>query len=208
MSEEVSATLEPSGASEPSSQPAWLASAQRHLRLRSTQRSLLAGSLAWLITVAPAGFGRGSSLWGAGCASLTLLAALVGITVGGDRPRLSRQLGVTGFFGGAALTWLLAPATFQLGPGEELRGALGSLAWGFYALAWRVSEPRRALLAHGIAIGCATALCIAGGIVSIGRGKGVAPGARVPRAALGTLLLWLGLLLAAAWLGLLLPKLS
>ncbi len=72
---------------------------------------------------------------------LWLLAA-AGATVA-DRVSLARALGVWGFLGATALTWLLHPLATEAGRLEPWRGWFGAVGFALYALAWGVPDAWR-----------------------------------------------------------------
>src|SRR5689334_5634397 len=75
------------------------------LRESSTPPTLAAAIIAWALTLAPSGFGRGASLL-AGFLSVTALAAgIVGPIVGRAKPRLGRHIGISLFLALATATW-------------------------------------------------------------------------------------------------------
>jgi hypothetical protein len=179
---------------------------------------LLAGVLAWAITVAPAAFGRGTGLRAAALGALDLMAAVVGPAIVGARPRIGRHVGITAFVGLAALAWLASSVAIHPQRLDPIRGVFGALAWGVFALswsergaksavptdadaaalharatlprlavpiaaigvgggvvllalAWRIADPDRALVAHAVSVGAAVAMVSAAATVATARGR-------------------------------------
>ncbi len=111
----------------------------QELREGRAPPTLAAVLVAWAVTLAPAGFGRGAS----GLATALCLGAL-GAGLGGPllargRPRLSRlarHVGISLFAALATATWLIAPYSVQPIRLDPIRGVLGAVAWGVFALSW------------------------------------------------------------------------
>jgi hypothetical protein len=102
-----------------------------------TLRVLIAATTAWSLTVAPGAFARGIP----GLARLLALAAL-GVALAGPllTPRkFARHVGISAFLALTVACWLIASPAIQPARTDVVRGVLGSLAWGLFALAW--NEP-------------------------------------------------------------------
>lgn len=102
-----------------------------------TLRVLVAATTAWSLTVAPGVFARGIP----GLARLLAVAGL-GAALAGPllTPRkLARHVGISAFLALTVACWLLASPAIQPSRTDVVRGVLGSLAWGLFALAW--NEP-------------------------------------------------------------------
>ncbi len=97
---------------------------------------LVASMIAWAITVAPVGFGRGASIAAGLVAILALGAGLGGAILLPKRPPLARHVGISAFLGLATLTWLANSAAIHPLRLDPVRGAFGAVAWGVFALAW------------------------------------------------------------------------
>jgi hypothetical protein len=76
---------------------------------------------------------------------LALVAALVGPVLAAERPgatlgqrrrALARHVGTTLFLALAVLTWILAKAAIQPSRLDPGRAAIGTIAWGVFALSW------------------------------------------------------------------------
>jgi hypothetical protein len=200
---------------------------RRELREGRTPQAALAAVLAWSITVAPAAFARGSSGIASALGVLALAAGAGGPIVVAWRERLGRHLGISGFLTAATATWLVASAAIHPARLDPIRGVIGAVAWGVFALswsdrwaakgpreeadpdapalqaraalpagavplavlgittcvgylaiAWRVRDPDRSLLAQAVALSCAVGVLAAAAIVATGRGKRGLGGAR------------------------------
>jgi len=95
-----------------------------------------AAVIAWALTLAPAGFGRGSP-WSASVLSVAALGAGIGgALVARTRPRLGRHLGISLFAALATWTWLLGSPSIHPLRLDPIRGVFGAVAWGVFALSW------------------------------------------------------------------------
>lgn len=102
-----------------------------------TIRALVAATTAWSLTVAPGAFARGTPGLARLLAVFGLVTALVGPVL---TPRkLARHVGISAFVALTLGSWLIASAAIQPARTDVIRGVLGSLAWGLFALAW--NEP-------------------------------------------------------------------
>ena len=185
----------------------------------ATLPMLLAGLLAWSITVAPAAFGHGSGLRSTALGVFDLLAAVLGPALVAARPRLGRHVGITAFVALATLAWLSSSLAIHPQRLDPIRGVFGALAWGVFALswserwvkspppptdaeaaalqprttlprlavpiasagvaaalvvialAWRLTDPDRALVAHAVAVGAAVGVISAAATVATSRGR-------------------------------------
>ena len=106
------------------------------LREGRTPPTLVAVLIAWALTLAPTGFGRGAS-WLTTLLSLGALGAgLGGALVARGKPRAGRHLGITIFALLAALTWLHDGRAIHPHRLDPIRGVFGAIAWGVFALSW------------------------------------------------------------------------
>jgi hypothetical protein len=111
------------------------------LREPAAQKGVLTAVVAWSLTVAPAAFAR-SSMASLGAVAIgALVAGLAGPIVAVSRPNAGRHVGITAFLALSVGVWVLAPASLDPARLEPIRAALGSLAWGLYALGWRGPKP-------------------------------------------------------------------
>jgi hypothetical protein len=92
--------------------------------------------IAWALTLAPSGFGRASSMLGSVLAVASLACGVAGPFVARRRQRLGRHVGISLFAALATLTWLREGYSIQPLRLDPVRGVLGALAWGVFALAW------------------------------------------------------------------------
>jgi hypothetical protein len=99
-------------------------------------QSLLAALVAWTITVAPAGLGRGGGALGRVAALFALLAGAAGPMLIPVRRRLARHIGISAFLALSTLSWLVSSYAIQPARLDPTRGLTGALAWGVFALAW------------------------------------------------------------------------
>src|SRR5277367_778199 len=76
------------------------------LREGTAPPTLAAVLIAWALTLAPSGFGRGSSLLAGFLCACALGAGLGGPVLARTRPRLGRHLGVSIFAALSTATWL------------------------------------------------------------------------------------------------------
>jgi hypothetical protein len=97
---------------------------------------LAAALIAWALTLAPVAFARAASWTGTTIAVLALGAGAGGPIVARTRPRAGRHLGITLFAALATLAWLLDGRTIHPLHLDPIRGFLGALAWGVFALSW------------------------------------------------------------------------
>ncbi len=185
----------------------------------TTLPMLLAGLLAWSITVAPAAFGHGSGLRSTALGVLDLLAGVLGPALVAARPRLGRHVGISAFVALATLAWLSSSLAIHPQRLDPIRGVFGALAWGVFALswserwaksppvptdadaaalqprttlprlavpiasagvaaaivlialAWRLVDPDRALVAQAVAVGAAVGVVSAAATVATSRGR-------------------------------------
>ncbi len=98
--------------------------------------TLIAALIAWSVTLAPAGFGKGTPGIAAVLAVAALAAGMVGPFVARKRPHLGRHVGITLFAGLSTLTWIASPAAIHPTTLDPVRGVCGAIAWGVYALSW------------------------------------------------------------------------
>ncbi|WP_437329280.1 hypothetical protein [Sorangium sp. So ce381] len=100
-------------------------------------QALLAAVVAWMITVAPAGFGRGAPVFASIAAALAFLCGVAAPLLAATHRRLARHLGISVFLALVTLTWLLASPSLQPSRLDPVRAAIGAIAWGIFALSWR-----------------------------------------------------------------------
>ncbi|WP_433935743.1 hypothetical protein AB3662_13520 [Sorangium cellulosum] len=100
-------------------------------------QALLAAIVAWMITVAPAAFGRGAPTSASIAATLAFLCGAAAPLLAATHRRLARHLGISAFLALATLTWLLASPSLQPSRLDPVRAAIGAIAWGIFALSWR-----------------------------------------------------------------------
>jgi hypothetical protein len=109
--------------------------------------TMVAGLIAWSITVAPVGFGRGGTALAGFLAVLSLAAGLGGPILLLTRPRLGRHVGISLFVGFAMAAWLVNGGAIHPLRLEPIRGAFGAIAWGVFAVSWSDRWSPRALVA-------------------------------------------------------------
>lgn len=118
--------------------------AQRPVLARLTEEArggpalppIVAGTLAWMLTVAPVGLGRGRGTLSTLAALVALAATLSGPLLLARRPRLARHVGISIFVFASLGAWLANSAALHPLRLEPSRGAFGALAWGVFALSW------------------------------------------------------------------------
>ncbi len=108
------------------------------LRLLASQgaatQAVAPGVYVWAVTVAPVGFGSGSTLPAHAAAVLGLLAVLVAPLVERTRPGAARLFAGWGLVAGAIATWALGPES-RLRAFDAVRGIAGLLGWALFTLA-------------------------------------------------------------------------
>jgi hypothetical protein len=112
-----------------------------------TPPTLVAAAIAWAVTLAPVGFGRGAPTLAAVLAVGALGAGLGGAVLARTRPRAGRHVGISLFVGLATATWLAGAQALQPARLDMVRGVFGAVAWGVFALSWsdRWSSQRAAV---------------------------------------------------------------
>ncbi|WP_437878051.1 hypothetical protein [Sorangium sp. So ce513] len=100
-------------------------------------QALLAAIVAWMITIAPAAFGRGAPTSASVAATLAFLCGVAAPLLAATHRRLARHIGISAFLALATLTWLLASPSLQPSRLDPIRAAIGAIAWGIFALSWR-----------------------------------------------------------------------
>lgn len=104
----------------------------------------MAGGYAWAITVLHPAVQRGAAPLARAAAALAALALVLGCFMARRRIPLGRALGLHAFIGASVVTWALSAATIGVDRLDPITGAMGSLAWLLFALAWGVPrEPER-----------------------------------------------------------------
>jgi|HubBroStandDraft_6_1064221.scaffolds.fasta_scaffold178848_2 hypothetical protein len=101
-----------------------------------TPPTLVATAIAWAVTLAPVGFGRGAPSLAAVLAVGALAAGLGGPVLARTRPRAGRHVGISLFVALATATWLAGSQAIQPARLDTVRGVLGAVAWGVFALSW------------------------------------------------------------------------
>jgi hypothetical protein len=98
---------------------------------------LLPGLYAWGATVAwPAFSHRAASLPARAGAIAALVALVGGLALARSHPVAGRATGVLGCLGCSAVAWGALGNTLRAPELDSVRGALGALAWGLFALGW------------------------------------------------------------------------
>jgi hypothetical protein len=98
---------------------------------------LLPGTYAWGATVAwPAYAVSGSSPVARIAAGVAAVLLFSGPLIARQHLRSGRALGVLGFVGASAAAWGALDAAIRAPQLDSVRGALGALAWGLFALGW------------------------------------------------------------------------
>jgi hypothetical protein len=98
---------------------------------------LLPGIYAWGATVAwPAFALSGSSPVARLAAGVAAVLLFSGPLIARRHLRSGRALGVLGFVGASAAAWGALDAAIRAPQIDSVRGALGALAWGLFALGW------------------------------------------------------------------------
>lgn len=108
----------------------------QELRVGRAPPTLVAGFIAWAITVAPAGFARGAGFLPGALAVLSFFSGVAGSILLAIRPRIGRHVGISLFVGFAVATWLSNTAAIHPLRLEPIRGAFGAIAWGVFAVSW------------------------------------------------------------------------
>jgi hypothetical protein len=116
---------------------AGLAAPPRPFELRGLATILLPGTYAWGATVAWPAFGSsGSSPVARAAAVVAAVSLFSGPLIARHHLRSGRALGVLGFVGASAAAWGALDAAIRPPQLDTVRGALGALAWGLFALGW------------------------------------------------------------------------
>lgn len=98
---------------------------------------LLPGIYAWGATVAwPAFASNGSSPVARTAVAVAAILLFSGPLVARRHLRIGRALGVLGFVGASAAAWGALDTAIRPPQLDTVRGALGALAWGLFALGW------------------------------------------------------------------------
>ncbi len=111
----------------------------QELREGNAPPTIAAALIAWAVTLAPCGLGRGAS----GITTALCVGAL-GAGVGGPLLarkgprflRLARHLGISLFAFLATGTWLTGAYAIEPLRLDPVRGVFGAVAWGVFALSW------------------------------------------------------------------------
>jgi hypothetical protein len=106
------------------------------LREGRAPTTMAAALIAWALTLAPSGFGRGASSLAAVLCVGALGAGLGGPLVARARPRLGRHLGISLFAALSTATWLGGDNAIHPLRLDPVRGTFGAIAWGVFALSW------------------------------------------------------------------------
>ena len=114
-----------------------LAAQARPFELGGLATILLPGIYAWGATVAwPAFALSGTSPVARTAAGVAAILLFSGPLVARRHLRSGRALGVLGFVGASAAAWGALDAAIRPPQLDTVRGALGALAWGLFALGW------------------------------------------------------------------------
>lgn len=106
------------------------------LRMGTAPPTIVAVVIAWSVTLAPSGFGRGAPVLAALLAVAALLAGLVGPMLARQNARAGRHVGISLFVALATATWLAGGQAITPLRLDPTRGAFGAIAWGVFALSW------------------------------------------------------------------------
>jgi len=106
------------------------------LRAGRAPPTMAAVLIAWSVTLAPSGFGRGAPAAALVLSLAALGAGLVGPLVARTRPRAGRHVGISLFVALAVATWLAGAQAIHPLRLDSVRGAFGAIAWGVFALSW------------------------------------------------------------------------
>lgn len=106
------------------------------LREGNAPPTIAAALVAWALTLLPSGFGRGAAWYTTVLAVSALGAGLGGPLLARTRPRPGRHLGISLFAFLATLTWLSDERAIHPLRLDPIRGLLGAVAWGVFALSW------------------------------------------------------------------------
>jgi hypothetical protein len=98
--------------------------------------TIAAVAIAWALTLGPSGLGRGASVFGAILCLGALGAGVAGPLIARTRPRLGRHVGISLLAALATATWLCEAQSIHPLRLDPVRGVLGAIAWGVFALAW------------------------------------------------------------------------
>lgn len=98
--------------------------------------TLVAALIAWAITVAPVGFSRGQTWISALFALLAIASGLAGPFFLARRPKIGRHLGISLFVAFSLGAWMANAGAIHPLRLEPIRGVLGAVAWGVFALSW------------------------------------------------------------------------
>ena len=114
-----------------------LSAQARPFELGGLATILLPGIYAWGATVAwPAFALKGSSPVARTAAGVAAVLLVSGPLVARRHLRSGRALGVLGFVGASAAAWGALDAAIRPPQLDSVRGALGAMAWGLFALGW------------------------------------------------------------------------
>jgi hypothetical protein len=97
---------------------------------------LVAGGSAWAVTVAWAVSERLTPLSARVLAVAAIAALVLGALVSPQWPRVGRLLSIWTFVLCCASVWALVPLALLPGRLDPAQGAVGSLAWGLFAISW------------------------------------------------------------------------
>ena len=112
-----------------------------------TPPTLAAAAIAWAVTLAPVGFGRGAPPLASVLAVGALVAGLFGPVLARTQLRAGRHVGISLFLGLATATWLAGSQAIQPSRLDPVRGVFGAVAWGVFALSWSDRWGPRAIAA-------------------------------------------------------------
>jgi hypothetical protein len=114
-------------------------------------QTAIASIVAWLVTDAATAFARGVGVAAKISAALALIALIAAAALHGLKPprdRLAPHIGITLFVALSVATWLLGAPAIHPSRLDPVRGAIGALAWGVFALSWSDRTTKPALDPH------------------------------------------------------------
>jgi hypothetical protein len=134
---------EPPGAAAPRVRSSPLA---RISDLGAAVQASIPGAYAWAVTVAPAAWSRGASVFPKITAVIGLFALAASLVVEHRRPedaQRARAIAVWGLSLSSALTWLLVPSAMSTLHVDTARGLAGLVGWALFAFACAAPPVRR-----------------------------------------------------------------
>jgi hypothetical protein len=98
--------------------------------------TIAAALIAWALTLAPSGLGRGATLLAGALCVGAVAAGVGGPLLARSRQRAGRHLGISLFAALATATWLSGAQAIHPLRLDPIRGVFGAMAWGVFALSW------------------------------------------------------------------------